>query len=336
MVTIKDVAKAAGVSHTTVSRALNGNPLIKLETRERIGRIAREMNYIPNYSARSLVMKKPHTIGLFFSSLGQSTTASFLEDAIKGIRSELDESFNLSVSAIDEVNHLDSLSPQRFSGILIVSQSEVDVEFIRHVQKANIPFVVLNRQMNEPGISWVAANDRDGTRAAIDYAIACGHRKLAILEGKPGYKSSMERKLGFLDSLKAAGISLPSEYQIAGDYSMESGFAAMEELLELPDPPTFVFCSNDDMAIGALKACYSRKLDVPGALSLIGFDDMPFARYANPALTTIHKPTLEICKTGIRMLLLRLSDPSTESEQRLIETSLVLRDSVARLTPAEE
>lgn len=294
------------------------------------------MNYVPNVSAKSLVMKKTYTIGLFFSSIDQGTSASFLVDAIKGIHRALDENYSLTVHGIDGIRHLEGISPHRFDGILVMSQSDADNAFIYHVKKAGIPLVVLNRHLDDPGIANVVANDREGVREAIDYAIGRGHRRLAIIEGKAGFRSAAERKQGFLESLLAHELSLPAEYQAAGDYSIDSGFRRMLALLELPDPPTLVFCANDDMAIGAMNACFARAVSVPDQVSLIGFDDIVFASYTNPALTTVRKPVAEISELGTRKLIELLQPPGpgqAEKEQLrdtlFVPTTLMIRQSVA-------
>ncbi|MDR9856295.1 LacI family DNA-binding transcriptional regulator [Paenibacillus sp. VCA1] len=329
MITIKDIARVAGVSHTTVSRALNGSSLIKKETRDKIEKIAAEMNYIPNYSAKSLVMKKSYTIGLFFSSIEQGTSASFLVDAMKGIHHVLDENYNLTVHGIDGIKHFDAILPQRFDGILVMSQSDADNAFIYHVKKMGIPLVVLNRQLEDPGIMNVVAGDREGVKEAIDYAAAQGHRKFAIIEGKAGFKSAAERKQGFIDSLIANRLPLVPEYFASGDYGIESGYEAMASLLSLPDPPSIVFCANDDMAIGAMNACYANGIPVPERMSLIGFDNIVFSRYTNPALTTIHRPVAEISKLGTTKLIELMDHPGAEPERVFVKTSLVVRQSVA-------
>lgn len=329
MITIKDIARVAGVSHTTVSRALNGSPLIKKATRDKIEKIAAEMNYVPNYSAKSLVTKRSFTIGLFFSSIDQGTSSSFLVDAIKGISHVLDENYNLTVHGIDGVHNFGNIQPQRFDGILVMSQSDEDNAFIYHVKTVGIPLVVLNRQLEDPGIMNVVANDREGVKEAIDYVVSQGHRRLAVIEGKPGFKSSTERKQGFIDSLITHRLQLNSDYFAAGDYSIESGYAAMSALLGLAEPPTVVFCSNDDMAIGAMNACYAHQISVPRQISLLGFDDIMFARYTNPALTTVRKPIADISELGTKMLIKLLQVPETKPQQLFVKTSLVVRDTVA-------
>lgn len=325
MVTIKDIALVAGVSHTTVSRALNGNPLIKKATRDRIEKIAADMNYIPNYNAKSLVTKRSFTIGLFLSSIEQGTSASFLVDVIKGIHHVLDENYSLTVNGIDGVRNFGSIQPQRFDGILVMSQSDEDNAFIYHVKKAGIPLVVLNRQLEDPGIMNVVANDREGVREAMGYAASLGHRKFAIIEGKAGFKSSTERKQGFMDSLIDYRLPLHPGYFASADYSIESGYDAMAKLLKLEDPPTAVFCCNDDMAIGAMNACYAAGVRVPADISLIGFDDIMFARYTTPALTTVRKPVSDISQLGTEMLLELMEKPDTRPQQLFVSTSLQVR-----------
>lgn len=322
----------AGVSHTTVSRALNGNPLIKKETRERIARIAAEMNYVPNYSARNLVTKKSHSIGLFFSSIDHGTSNNFLVDAIKSINHVLSEDYNLIISAIDSIRNLENVQPWRYDGILIMSQSDEDNSFIYHIQSKGIPCIVLNRQLDDPNVVNVTAHDREGVQKVVDQIITLGHRRIAIIEGKAGFKSTSERRQGFIDSLLQHQIPFHSHYAVSGDYSMESGFEAMNILLDLENPPTAVFCSNDDMAIGAMNACYARGVQVPTDISIIGFDDIMFAKYTNPSLTTIRKPISEICETGAALLLELMNGKQPVHHQLFVETELIQRNSLAKLT----
>lgn len=336
MITIKDIAKAAGVSHTTVSRALNGSPLIKPGTRERIAKIASDMNYVPNYSAKNLVTRRSNTIGLFFSSIEQGTSSSFLADALKGIRRSLGEHYMLTVGGIDDPGSQNSINPRRYDGILVMSQSELDNEFIYRVRSAGIPLVVLNRQLDDPSIANVASDDRVGGRAAADHAYELGHRRLAVIEGKPGFKSSSERRSGYMDSLMTHGLKPNPAYFVQGDYSIESGYAAMNTLLDLDKRPTAVFCSNDDMAIGAMNACFDRGVNVPGDISLIGFDDMIFARYTNPPLTTIRKSVSEIAAEGAKLLLQVMEQPDSEPVQRLLGSQLIRRRSVAEIADGIE
>ncbi|GFH41529.1 LacI family transcriptional regulator [Lactococcus hodotermopsidis] len=328
MVTIKDIAKQAGVSHTTVSRALNDNPLIKAETRHKIQQLAIDMNYVPNFNARSLVNKKNYMIGLFFSSISEGTSSSFLLDAIQGIHSVLDESYGLSVQGIDEIRHLSRINFQRYDGIIVMSQSDSDQTFIEFVRDHQLPLVVLNRPIDDENVLNVLANDAQGVTQIIDYAIGLGHRKIAYIGGIDSFRSSNERKKGLLESLIKHKIPINKTYFFKGDYSSEGGFKEMQKLLTLPTLPTLVFCANDDMAIGAMQAAKESGLQIPDDLSIIGFDDSQFVSYLNPPLTTVHKPIKQISQMGTEMLL-KLIDGQTVSERQVrIPTELRIRQSV--------
>ena len=329
MVTIKDIAKLAGVSHTTVSRALNDSPLIKLDTKKKIKKIAAELHYVPNFNAKSLVNQKSYTIGVFFSSISHGTSSSFLVDVIKGVNSVLDENYSIAVNGIDTLVHFDKIIPQRFDGIIVLSQSDTDNAFIYYIQQTGIPMVVLNRQLDDPAIPNVSANDQQGAEKAVDEAIKLGHKRLGYINGKNSFRSSAERKQGFLNSLLKANVTVRPDYLVDGDYSMESGFAKMNQLLTLSDPPSIVFCANDDMAIGALKACFSKNKKVPSDISIIGFDDISFAQYSTPALTTIHKPIDIISNIGMQKLIALINGEKLKETQILVDTHLVKRESLS-------
>lgn len=207
MVTIKDIAKAAGVSHTTVSRALNNSSLIKNETKQKIRQLAKEMNYLPNYSAKGLVNQKKYLIGLFFSSLHKGTSSNFLADSIAGIHSVLDTNYSLSVESIDAVD-LTEINLQRYDGLIVMSQSDEDQPFIDYLKEKEFPFVVVNRHINDPAVINVTADDAAGVMQAVDYGIGCGHTKIAYIGGKKNFRSTKEREKGVLDSLKKQA-SLP-------------------------------------------------------------------------------------------------------------------------------
>ena len=313
MVTIKDIAKAAGVSHTTVSRALNNSSLIKNETKQKIRQLAKEMNYSPNYSAKGLVNQKKYLIGLFFSSLHKGTSSNFLADSIAGIHSVLDTNYSLSVESIDAVD-LTEINLQRYDGLIVMSQSDEDQPFIDYLKEKAFPFVVVNRHINDP--------------AVINYGIGCGHTKIAYIGGKKNFRSTKEREKGVLDSLKKASIPANPAYFLTGDYSLESGLKNMEYLLSLSDLPTLVFCGNDDIAIGALRAVHSAGLRVPQNISLIGFDDSPVVSYLNPPLTTVHKPLKEMCQVGTKLLLDLIEDRPIEQSKMELSTLLMLRESI--------
>ena len=327
MVTIKDIAKTAGVSHTTVSRALNDSRLIKEETKEKIRAIAAELNYVPNFSAKGLVNQKKYLIGLFFSSLQKGTSSSFLAEAISGVRQALDKNYSLSVESIDTLV-LSEINLQRYDGVIILSQSDEDQPLIDYLKNKNFPFIVINRHVKDPEILNVVADDSAGVSQAVDYAIRLGHKRIAYIGGSENFHSTNERKKGVLHSLKKANLPIDESLFLNGDYSLESGWQNMNRLLALPERPTLVFCGNDDTAIGALRAINVANLQVPKSISLIGFYDSPVVSYLTPPLTSVHKPVKEMCEQGTKILQNRINNQIIEDKKIQLATTLMIRESV--------
>ncbi|MCP1306048.1 LacI family DNA-binding transcriptional regulator [Paenibacillus tyrfis] len=330
-VTIKDIAKLAGVSHTTVSRALNDSPLINPETKERIKAIAGSMNYTPNYSARSLVLDRSYNLGLFFTTLHTGTSAGFLYEAIKGVNDVIKDDYNLIVRGIDDYKSFHKVNRKNFDGIIVMSQSESDQSFIEYASDKEIPLVVLNRPVESVQVMNFVPDDQSGAYRLTEYLVQQGHRDIAIIEGKQGFKSTQARRDGYREALRKHGISVPEAYYVSGNYDLESGHAAMSKLLELPDRPTAVFCCNDDMALGAVKAVTERGLSVPEDISVAGFDDHLFSAFMSPALTTVRRPIEELSRAGAETLLKFIETKHSEKSVVLFHTELVIRDSVKSL-----
>lgn len=331
--TIKDIARLANVSHMTVSRALNNSPLIKEETKRKILEIAEQLHYVPNVNAKSLVLQRSHTIGLFFTSMVQGTSSSFLAEAIRGVGQEVGVQYNLFLRGIDDFQEFSSIHRRRFDGILLMSQSEGDDKFIRHVREQEIPLVVLNRNVGDPGIVNFVSNDREGAYALTRHLIDSGHTRIGLVEGITGYKSTQERKEGYLGAMTSAGLEVRQEWVVEGRYDVESGYQAMGMLmaLSLAERPTAVFCCNDDMAIGAMKAAAEAGLQIPSDVSIVGFDDIGFSHYTNPPLTTVQRPIEQLSRMGARKVLELIEEPQAGGELVLLDTRLVRRESVRAL-----
>lgn len=330
-VTIKDIARIAKVSHTTVSRALNDSPLINEETKSRIKAIAKELNYIPNFSAKSLVLDRSYNIGLFLSTLTKGTSPSFFYDAVKGVSSVIKDKYNLIVKGIDEYTTLNTLNRRSFDGIILMSQSMNDNAFIYKVMEMEIPLVVLNAEIQHKKIVNIISDDENGSYKAVEYFIKNNHRDIAIIEGKKGFKSAQYRKEGYMKALIDYDIQIKNQYMVQGNYDMESGYSSMLRLLELPAPPTAVFCSNDDMAVGAYKAIREKGFEIPKDISIAGFDDNLFSSFLSPALTTVKRPVEKMSIEGTKRLLSIIDGEVMREDTSFITTELVVRDSVAKL-----
>lgn len=330
-VTIKDIAKIANVSHTTVSRALNNSPYINEDTKTKIKALAEELNYVPNYSAKSLVLLKSYVIGVFFSSISEGTTDAFFHDVIKGISEILDKEYNLVIRGIDNYEYSHPIDKKNFDGIIVVSQSKNDDEFIKKVIEKDIPIVVINRHIEASGIVNIMSNDIMGSYEAVDYFIKNNHKKIALIQGNKEYESNVYRKNGYMKALEDHNIPLNEDYIIGGKYNMQSGYENMKKLLALKDRPTAVFCSNDDIAVGAMKAVIETGLNIPCDVSIIGFDDSNFCNYVTPALTSVRKDALAVSKQGCINLLKIINNEKVNKEKVLIESKLIIRNSVKKL-----
>ncbi|TDF96565.1 LacI family DNA-binding transcriptional regulator [Paenibacillus piri] len=334
-VTIKDIAKLANVSHTTVSRALNDSPLINQETKERIRQLAESLNYTPNYNAKSLVLDRSYNLGLFFSTLHTGTSAGFLYEAVKGVNDVIKDSYNLIVRGIDDYTSYEKVNRKSYDGIIVMSQSSSDQPFIEYASANEIPLVVLNREIDNVQVMNLIPDDQGGAFRVVQYLIRQGHRDIAIIEGKQNFKSTQARLDGYNEAMMRNGVAIRDEYKVQGNYDLESGYAAMNRLLELEAIPTAVFCCNDDMALGAIKAIHERRLSVPDDISVVGFDDHIFSGFMSPALTTVHRPIEQISREGAAKLLNFIETKQIEKKTILFRTELVIRDSVKSIWEAE-
>jgi LacI family transcriptional regulator len=330
-ITIKDIARMMNVSHTTVSRALNDSPLIKEDTKRKIKELAKAYNYVPNFSARSLVLSKSYNIGLFFSTLRHGTTANFFYDVITGVNTIIRDDFTLSVKGIDDYKDFHLITKRFFDGILLMSQSIEDDHFLTHIINQEIPVVVLNRDPETGNFPVILSDDKIGAFNATEYLVKRGHRTIGIIEGKTGFKTTQQRKQGFLDALEKHKIKYQENLCAVGNYELHGGYMAMQKLLRQENRPTAVFCSNDDMAVGAMKAILERKLRIPDDISLMGYDDNGYSAYLSPALTTVKRPINRISKDGAKKLLEFIDHPVQRRSIFYIPTELMERESVRQL-----
>jgi DNA-binding LacI/PurR family transcriptional regulator len=339
-VSIQDIAQAAGVSHTTVSRALKDNPLISAEVREHIQELAREMGYIPNAVAQSLRGQHTGTVGVVVTTIGDP----FFSRVVRGIeevarRENL--SIFLSISNNDperELAVIETFHRRRVDGI-IVADSRLTEQYEKRLVKIHVPAVLINHQA-EAQLEYlhsVSSDDYAGSRAALEYLLSLGHRAIGFLGAASRPRSNRIRMQAYSDALHAAGISPKAEWMRADVAQPPSqsddvltGRRFLPELIRTG--ATAVFCYNDMIATGALLACRELGIQVPADLSLVGFDDIELAQYVTPPLTTVHQPKLRLGQVAMQMLLDLLSGQPTGSS--LLPANLVIRESCRRV--AEE
>jgi LacI family transcriptional regulator/LacI family repressor for deo operon, udp, cdd, tsx, nupC, and nupG len=334
-VSIQDIALEAGVSHATVSRALHDSPLISREVRLRIQDLAEEMGYTPNAVAQSLKGRRTNTIGLLVTSIADPFVGRVVR-GIEDVAQEANVSVFLSASYNDPeraMSIIETFHRRRVDGVISAS-AQVSARFTQRLAAINMPTVLINHQaeVGTESLHTAEVDDYAGARQAVEHLLGLGHHAIGYL-GVGNRPISNQRRLnGYLDALRAAGITPDPAWTCQGDpgHRQHSDDVADGRLL-LPEllrgGVTGVFCYNDMTAIGALLACRDHTIAVPWQLSLIGFDDIEMAQYVTPPLTTIHQPKLRLGQVAMAMLLDILDERPAENQR--VATDLVVRASTA-------
>ena len=326
-VTIKDVAKKAGVSYSTVSRALNDPNADKSDKKKRILKIAEEMGYVPNQAAIQLKMSRSYVIGLYFSTISKMSSPFVLHDVLTGVYSVVGSKYNVIVKGID-MHEPGTLNPSFLDGIIVLTQKDDDLEFMDEVLNKEIPMVAICRTvfLDVPNVT---TDEAGAMEKAMDYLLENGHRRIGIIEGNSNLDSTRMRHRGWRASMIKYGLdpdSLPVEH---GTYRYASGYQAAKRLLE--QDLTAILSFNDEMAFGAREAINEVGLKVPDDISLVGFDNWDLSGYANMKLTTVERNMGEIARDGTKILLRRLEDGVIDNRRIYLENKLIIRETVKNL-----
>lgn len=322
----------ANVSHTTVSRALNNSPLVKTDTKKKIMDLAAKLHYSPNLNAKALVEKRSFIIMVYFTDLTDGTSPSFMSKTIHQIREFLPNDYEIAVDSFASLQHSDKHINLRFDGALVVSQATSDDKFIDQLALTGKPLVVLNRKINRKDLCNYVPDDYFGGILVANYLVQMGHTKIALITGRKEFASTALRIQGLLRTLSQHSIHVPRKWQVGGNYSISSGYYAMENLLNSKDLPTCVFAANDDMAMGAIRACNDHGYNVPDDISLIGFDDNNYSKFYIPRITTIHKPTSKLAENGVAALRDLIGSKTLQVPKFInFKPSLMIRDSVKKI-----
>lgn len=329
-VTIRDVAEYAGVGVGTVSRVLNDHPSVSDATRQKVLAAIEALNYTPNPIARRLSLRKTLSIAVIVPFF---TRPAFTE-RLRGVEYALAESeydlvlFNVETVARRNDYFHDIPRRERFDGLLIVSLSPLNGE-VEHFLAAGVPTVLVDAR--HPGLSRVVIDDVAGGRLATQHLIELGHRKIGFIgdrfENPFNFISSRDRYEGYRQALAEAGIPLQTEYLRQGAHGREQARQMANDLLALPDPPTAIFAASDTQAFGVLEAVQDAGLDVPGDVSVIGYDDIELAEYLQ--LTTIRQPLFASGVEGVELLLESIANPPPAPRRVLLPVELVVRGTTA-------
>ena len=325
--TIKDVAKRAGVSISTVSNAMNGLPNVGEETRERVMAAARELDYVPNINAKLMKTRKTNNIGLFLPNIHTAFYTRLLQVMYAAC----------STAGYAMLVHIsDSYTSQRLTaailstnidGAVILNEHLMDAD-IGVLRKKNIPYVFLDKPLAGDKLSSVLVNNEMGILQGVEYLMHTGHKHIAFMRGTNNF-DSQERYQAFLKAMAHFKLPVLEELLLQGYFEENAAYSAVRGALpRMEVKPDALFCANDEMAVGSLRALKDLKVAVPDQLSVMGFDDGDAVSRFNPPLTTIQNPMEEIARRSVEELL-RLMDPEAEGQIIRTDTRLAIRSSCA-------
>ena len=333
--TIADVASAAGFSPMTVSRVINGEKNVRDSTRDAVNAVIAQLNYSPNLAARTLAGADQIRIGLLYSNPSAAYLSRYLlgsldQARLSHVQLVIDR---CDAGDIEEEAALHQLIATGVDGI-VLSPPICDSPRILEILSQSDVLSVVVANCRPPGrVSVVRIDDRAAAAAMTRHIVALGHKRIGFIVGNLTHRASEQRLLGFREAMQDAGLPTLDELIVQGQFTYRSGLGAAGALLDLPDRPTAIFASNDDMAAAAVAVAHRRHLDVPRDLTVCGFDDTDFAQSIWPELTTIHQPIAEMSRTAVEMLVnqirARRAGRDKPVEEILLNYTLIRRESDA-------
>lgn len=332
--TIKDIAKAAGVSITTVSRALNGYSDVNEKTREKIMQIAQELNYSPNTLARGLVMNKSKTIGLLVSGLNRESEKDQITFSIlSGINEAVSEQeydlvlFSTNSTKQREKTYTQLCRERRVDGV-IIQGIKTDDPYLNEVVESDLPCVLIDIPIQSEHVGNVTTDNVKGARKAVQHLIELGHKHIAMVNGHSKAFVSQRRKEGYISAMEAANLPVQNEWIVNGSFEEKSAKDAALRLLADNKEITAVFCASDLMALGVMRAAKELGIPIPEELSIVGYDDILLASYTSPPLTTIAQNFFQLGFQASN-LLINILEGKTEPQVITMGTKLMVRGTTA-------
>ncbi len=337
--TIKEIAKLAGVSTATVSRVINGDPGVKRDTRANVEKIILKTNYWPNLMARGLVKKKTNIFGLMMPRFDGYYSQRV--EAILDVCSR--HKYGVMIASglakyEEELENLNLLAKQRVEGI-IYSAARITPrhkEVIAQITE-RIPMVLVDQAIDELNIPSILQDNYRGAQKAMRFLLQCGHRRIAFIAPPRDDVEAEKRTTAFFDAMREGRHDVPDGYIQRGDFSIQSGSQGMEKILQgTGEPPTAVFAANDNMAIGAIGCLTRRGLRVPQDMSVMGFDDISIAQHFIPALTTVHQDQVAMGMQAAELIIEYKKYKKVRLKKIILEPELIVRNSVMRIGEVSE
>lgn len=327
-VTIKDVARTAGVSIATVSRILNGSAGVSEELAARVNAAVDMLEYRPNAVARALKERKSRSIGLVIPDIENPFFPSLVRGAEDAARQQGYAVIlcNTDGNAVEEDRYIQFLFSKQVDGILFIGgiESQGNLEMLADLP---VPVVTLDRRAATGKLSAVVYDNYQGAILAVEHLIKTGRKKIAFISGPLKSSSSIDRRRGFTDTLAKFSLPVNEKLTFVGNYSFDSGYQAAKELIEKKESFDAIFAANDMMAIGAIEALLEASIRVPEDVAIVGFDDIRLAFWHKPSLTTVRQPAYEMGQAAVAMLIKQMSSISAEVLEHKFLPELIVRKS---------
>jgi LacI family transcriptional regulator len=328
VVTIKDVAREAGVSIATVSRVFNNVGPVDETTRDRVHHVARQLKYIPNAVGRSLSTKRTDAIGLLLPDL----FGEFFSEVLRGSDQTVQQSrYHLVVSSShnnkEEIRAALTMMRGRVDGLVVMSP-HIDAHTLRENLPSSLPVVLLNCYIDDDSFDSLNVDNFTGAFDMVQHLLGHGYGRIAIIKGTEQNIDASERLRGYRTAIEQGGGEKAAELEVSGNFSEASGYDAAKQLLRLSTRPRAIFASNDSMAIGALSALRDEGIQVPAEVALTGFDDIPIGSYLTPSLTSVHVGVHQLGILAIETVLQSVREKNGHQKRQVVlKTELSLRES---------
>lgn len=342
MVTIKDIARAAGVTPATVSRALSNSPLVKPVTKRKILELVKKLDYSPNIMAKGLVKQKTYNVGLVMPYGGSPVFhSSFFSEIVKGIGMVLNANGLHLLVLVDA----DGAGSQDYyerlfrgkvvEGIISIYIKSGDRHFAG-LEKQKLPFVLIGKCSTRRSVKWVDIDYAKGAFNVVNHLAEQGHRKIAFVNGPGNIASCVEKLEGYLRALRECGLSYDKQIIVERKLNQYGGYEGISDLLNETQGVSAVFFANDTMAIGAIRAIRERGIAIPEELAMVGFDNTPESSVVTPSLSTVAYSLYDCATKAAEMLVKMLNDEPVSNCHVILPTELIIRKSSVELVPQKE
>lgn len=331
MVKLKDISKRTGYSTTTISRALNGYSDIGTETAERIKKIAEEMGYVANASARNLKMKKSFTLGVVFEEMsGVGLRHPLFAEILDGFKKSAEEAgYDIMFLSTKKPSYLKHAIEKQLDGVFVLC-TIFEGESYQELAESDVPVVVVDHLSNN--VLNITSDNKQSIKEVITYLNDLGHERIAHIYGVDTTFTGRKRRSHFEKSMEELNLTIREDFMVSGNiYTLQDGYDAMNQMLDLEEPPTAVFCAGDMLAVGAIRAIKDRGLKCPEDVSVVGFDGIEISSLVTPSLTTVRQSTFRMGEIASD-LLIKIIDKKIENEAKTIYvgTELVIGESTGK------